>query len=135
VHLQLFLFKNFLHHVHTISYFRKINIMSVEENSSNISKPKKQTSWIWQYFKEEAREIKKGEESVNILIMKCQVKEHLSLNICGTEYVQKDLSTGNAISYLCAKHNIIQSGKVGLYAFYYIIYKFFFNFNNSVFQY
>jgi hypothetical protein len=88
VRLQLFLFKNFLRPVvHTISYFRKINIMSVEEGSSNISKPKKQTSWIWQYFKEETREIKKGEESVNILIMKCQVKEHLSLNICGTEYV------------------------------------------------
>ena len=33
--------------------------MSVEE----FNKPKKQTSWIWQYFKEETKEIIKGETS------------------------------------------------------------------------
>src|ERR1700722_7177417 len=61
---------------HTISYFRKVNIMSVEENSTKDSKPKKQTSWIWQYFKEETKEVITGEESVRILVMICQVKEN-----------------------------------------------------------
>lgn len=88
--------------------------MSVEENSTKDSKPKKQTSWIWQYFKEETKEVITGEESVRILVMICQVKENPSSNICGTEYKRKDSSTGNAISHLRAKHNITQSGKVSM---------------------
>ena len=59
--------------------------------------------------------------------MICQVKENPLSNICGTEYKRKDSSTGNAISHLRAKHNIIQSGKVNMNQFtlYYIIYAFF----------
>jgi hypothetical protein len=87
---------------------------SVEEDSSKDNKPRKLTSWIWQYFKEETKEVRKGEESVNVLIMVCQVKEDLTSNICGTEYIRKDSSTGNAISHLRSKHNIIQSGKVNI---------------------
>ena len=83
----------------------------VEEDSSNVSKPKK-VSWIWQYFKEEIKEITKEEEIIKISVIRCQVKENPSSNICGTEYNRKDSSTGNAISHLHAKHNIIQSGKV-----------------------
>jgi hypothetical protein len=60
--------------------------MSVEEDSSKVSKPKKQTSWIWQYFKEETKEIMKGEETVKVLVMICQVRGHPLSNICGTEY-------------------------------------------------
>ncbi|CAB5337003.1 unnamed protein product [Rhizophagus irregularis] len=84
---------------------------SVEEDGSKENKPRKLTSWIWQYFKEETNEVKKGEECVNVLVMVCQVKEGSSLAICGTEYVRKDSSTGNAISHLRAKHNIVQSGE------------------------
>jgi hypothetical protein len=84
--------------------------MSTEED-----KPKKQISWIWQYFKEETKEIIKGEESFNILVMTCQVKEDpSSQHICGTEYTRKSASTGNAISHLRSKHNITQSGKVSM---------------------
>ena len=83
-------------------------------DSSEVNKPKKLTSQIWQYFKEETKEIKKGEEVVNVLVMICQVKENSSSNICGTEYIRKDSSTGNAISHLRAKHNITQSGRVSL---------------------
>ena len=88
--------------------------MSVEENSTKDSKPKKQTSWIWQYFKEETKEVITGEESVRILVMIYQVKENPSSNICGTEYKRKDSSTGNAISHLRVKHNITQSEKVSM---------------------
>jgi BED zinc finger len=88
--------------------------MSVVEDSIEVSKPKKLTSWIWQYFKEETKEIRKGEESVKVLVMVCQVKNDQSSNICGTEYARKDSSTGNAISHLRAKHSITQSGKVSL---------------------
>jgi hypothetical protein len=87
-----------------------LNIMSVEE----INKPKKQTSWIWQYFKEETREITKGEETVKVLVMICQVKENPLSNICGTEYKRKDSSTGNAISHLRSKYDITQSGGVSI---------------------
>lgn len=86
--------------------------MSAEETSS-ISKPK--SSWIWQYFKVENKEIKKGEESVNVSVMICQVKKGSSSSeICGTEYIRKDSSTGNAISHLRAKHSITQPGKVSI---------------------
>ncbi|CAB4431460.1 unnamed protein product [Rhizophagus irregularis] len=85
---------------------------SVEEDGSKENKPRKLTSWIWQYFKEETKEVKKEEGCVNVLVMVCQVKEGSSLAICGTEYVRKDSSTGNAISHLRAKHNIVQSGKL-----------------------
>ena len=78
--------------------------MSVEE----LNKPKKQTSWIWQYFKEETKEIIKGEETVKVLVMICQVKENPLLNICGTEYKRIGSSTGNAISHLRSKHDITQ---------------------------
>jgi len=88
--------------------------MSVEEGSSKVNKPKKLTSWIWQYFKEEKKEIIEGEETIKVLVMQCQVKEFLSSHICGTEYNRKDSSTGNAISHLRSKHNIIQSGKVNI---------------------
>ena len=92
--------------------------MSAEEDSL-VSKPKKQTSWIWQYFKEETKEVTKGEESIKILVMTCQVKEDpLSNGICGVEYVRKGASTGNAISHLRAKHNITQSGKVNIILYY-----------------
>ena len=87
--------------------------MSVEEGSSKVNKPKKLTSWIWQYFKEETKEIIK-EESVEVLVMICQVKENPLSNICGTEYKRIGSSTGNAISHLRSKHNIIQSGKVNI---------------------
>ncbi|GES82767.1 hypothetical protein GLOIN_2v1822610 [Rhizophagus clarus] len=85
---------------------------SVEEDSFKDNKPRKLTSWIWQYFKEETKEVRKGEECINVLFMVCQVKEGLSLDICGTEYTRKNSSTGNAILYLCSKHNIVQSGKL-----------------------
>ena len=88
--------------------------MSVEEDSSQVSKPKKQTSWIWQYFKEEIREVINNEESIKISVMTCQVKENPLSKICGTEYKRKDSSTGNAISHLRAKHSITQSGKVSM---------------------
>jgi hypothetical protein len=85
--------------------------MSVEE----INKPKKQTSWIWQYFKEETKEIIKGEETVEVSVMICQVKENpFTDKICGTEYKRKDSSTGNAISHLRVKHEITQSGGVSI---------------------
>ena len=77
--------------------------MSVEEGSSKVNKPKKLTSWIWQYFKEETKEIIEGEETIKVLVMQCQVKEFLSSRICGTEYNQKDSSTGNAISNVSGK--------------------------------
>lgn len=88
--------------------------MSVEEGSSKVNKPKKQTSWIWQYFKEETKEITKAEETVKVSVMICQVKEHPSSNICGNEYNRKDSSTGNAISHLRSKHNITSFGKVNI---------------------
>jgi hypothetical protein len=88
--------------------------MSVEIDSSNVDKPKKQTSWVWQYFKEETKEITKGEEIIEILVMICQVKENSASSICGTEYIRRGSSTGNAISHLRTKHNIIQSGKVSI---------------------
>ena len=84
--------------------------MSVEE----LNKPKKQTSWIWQYFKEETKEIIKGEETVKVLVMICQVKENPLLNICGTEYKRIGSSTGNAISHLRSKHDITQSREVSI---------------------
>ncbi len=84
--------------------------MSVEE----LNKPKKQTSWIWQYFKEETKEIIKGEETVKVLVMICQVKENPLLNICGTEYKRIGSSTGNAISHLRSKHDITQSRGVSI---------------------
>jgi hypothetical protein len=103
--------------------------MSVEENTSKkISRPRKQTSWVWQYFKEEIREIvtveeggegEVGEESEGskketYLVMKCQVRETPESPICGVEYNRKDSSTGNAISHLRLKHDIIQEGKVSI---------------------
>ncbi|GBB94077.1 hypothetical protein RclHR1_02290003 [Rhizophagus clarus] len=87
---------------------------SVEEDSSKNNKPKKLTSWIWQYFKEETKEVRKGEECINVLFMVCQVKEDPSSDICDTEYARKDSSTGNAISHLRSKHNIVQSEKVNI---------------------
>lgn len=90
--------------------------MSVEEDSSKkVYKPKKQTSWIWQYFKEETKEIIiEGEETIKISIMKCYAKDNPSSRICGLEYIRKDSSTGNAIAHLRSKHNITQSGKVNI---------------------
>lgn len=85
----------------------------VVEEGSTVSKQKK-SSWIWQYFKEEVKEVIKGEETIKISVIRCQIKENPLSNICGTEYNRKDSSTGNAISHLRAKHNIIQSGKVSL---------------------
>ena len=84
--------------------------MSVEE----LNKPKKQTSWIWQYFKEETIEITKGEEIIKVLVMICQVKENPLSNICGTEYKRIGSSTGNAISHLRSKHDITQSRGVSI---------------------
>ena len=102
-----------------------MSVEIVEEDNFKNNKPK--TSWIWQYFKEETKEITKGEESIKVLVMRCQVKENPSSNICGIEYIRKGSSTGNAISHLCARHNITQSGKVSMnqFALYYIIYAFF----------
>jgi len=97
----------------------RIIIMSVEEDSSNTNKSKK--SWVWQYFNEETKEIKKGEESINALVMICQVKEDSLSEICGTEYIRKGSSTGNAISHLRAKHNITQLGNVSIIKYYMII--------------
>ncbi|GBB98887.1 hypothetical protein RclHR1_33500002 [Rhizophagus clarus] len=87
---------------------------SVEEDSSKDNKPKKLTSWIWQYFKEETKEVRKEEECINVLFMMCQVKEGLSSDICSTEYARKNSSTENIISHLHSKHNIVQSGKVNI---------------------
>jgi hypothetical protein len=95
--------------------------MSVEE--SNSKRPKKQTSWVWQYFKEVTKEkIIEGEENEEdevekketYLVMQCQVKETSSSAICGKEYTRKDASTGNAISHLRLKHDITQTGKVSI---------------------
>ena len=86
--------------------------MSIEVEEVN--KPKKQTSWIWQYFKEETKEIIKGEETIKVLVMICQVKENSLSNICGTEYKWKDSSTENAISHLRSKHDITQSERVSI---------------------
>jgi len=52
-----------------IKHTFRIIIMSVEENSSNTNKSKK--SWVWQYFNEKTKKIKKGEESINVLVMIC----------------------------------------------------------------
>lgn len=81
-----------------------------EEDSTH----KRLTSWIWQYFKEGTREVKDGEEIINIPIMICQVEDGLSSKICNIEYVRKGSSTGNAISHLRIKHNITESGKVSM---------------------
>ena len=96
-----------------------MSVEIVEEDNFKNNKPK--TSWIWQYFKEETKEITKGEESIKVLVMRCQVKENPSSNICGIEYIRKGSSTGNAISHLRARHNITQSGKVSMnqFALYY----------------
>lgn len=104
--------------------------MSVEDNSKKTSSKSKKTSWVWQYFTEETREIVKetgdnnnndernnedesmGEKMGNYSVMICQVKETPLSNICGKVYIRKDSSTGNAISHLRATHNITQAGKV-----------------------
>lgn len=95
--------------------------MSAKKNvSKKISKPRKQTSWIWQYFKEITKEIILESEEGNeekketYLVIQCQVKENSSSAICGKEYNRKDGSTGNAISHLRFKHDITQTGKVSL---------------------
>src|SRR2546421_7897262 len=99
---MIFIFKK----IFPLSILINFKIMSlVEKDSFKDNKPRKLTSWIWQYFKEEIKEVRKGKEYVNVLVMVCQVKEGLSSDICGTEYVRKDLSTGNAISHLRAKYN------------------------------
>ncbi|RGB34086.1 hypothetical protein C1646_760965 [Rhizophagus diaphanus] len=54
---------------------------SVKEDSSKENKSRKLTSWIWQYFKEETKEVKKEEECVNVLVIVCQVKEDSLLAI------------------------------------------------------
>ena len=87
-----------------------MSVKVIEEGNSRNNRTK--TSWIQQYFKEETKEIRKGEEIIKVVVMECQIKENLSSNICGTEYVRKGSSTGNAISHLRAKHNLTQSGKV-----------------------
>jgi hypothetical protein len=92
--------------------------MSTEKsNSEKATKTKKQTSWIWQYFKEITKEIIiEGEEEKKevYLVMQCQVKETPSSPICGKEYIRKDSFTGNAISHLRLKHDITQIGKVSI---------------------
>ncbi|GES82906.1 zinc finger BED domain-containing protein 4-like [Rhizophagus clarus] len=59
---------------------------SVEKDSFKDNKPRKLTSWIWQYFKKETKEVRKRKECINVLFMVYQVKESLSSDICGTEY-------------------------------------------------
>ncbi|RGB21479.1 hypothetical protein C1646_777915 [Rhizophagus diaphanus] len=90
--------------------------MSVDK--VKIIKPKRQISWVWQYFKEVTKEIilesEEGEDDEErqketYLIMQCQVKETPSSAICGKEYIQKDAFTGNAISHLRLKHDITQT--------------------------
>jgi hypothetical protein len=44
---------------------------SVEKDSFKEHKPRKLTSWIWQHFKEETREVRKEKESINVLVMIC----------------------------------------------------------------
>ena len=106
-----------------------MSVYSVEDISKKTSKSKK-TSWVWQYFTEETREITKetgnnnnndernnedegvGEKMGNYSVMICQVKETPLSNTCGKVYIRKDSSTGNAISHLRSTHNITQAGKV-----------------------
>ncbi|CAB4431110.1 unnamed protein product [Rhizophagus irregularis] len=74
--------------------------MSVNKNQ--IIRSRRQTSWVWQYFKEVTKEIilenEEGEDDEErkketYLVMQCQVKETPSSAICGKEYIRKDAST------------------------------------------
>ncbi|CAG8741368.1 7274_t:CDS:2, partial [Racocetra fulgida] len=47
-----------------------------------------------------------NEETEKVLVMVCQYKDTPTSPSCGTTYIRKDSSTGNAISHLRSKHDI-----------------------------
>lgn len=87
-------------------------------NSSNKKKLKNvlsrtRNSWIWRYFEQQELEIEvesteqeNSEKKEKVMVIVCQYKKTSTSPPCGTTYLKKDFSTGNAISNLRSKHNI-----------------------------
>ncbi|CAG8699769.1 25818_t:CDS:1, partial [Racocetra persica] len=85
-----------------------------KKTKSEINRAK--NSWIWNYFELKELEIVKdtsedshndsNEEIEKVLIIVCQYKDTPTSPPCGTTYIRKDSSTGNAISHLRSKHDI-----------------------------
>lgn len=87
-------------------------------NSPNKKKSKNvlsrtRTSWIWRYFEQQELEVEventeqeNSEKKEKVTVIVCQYKETPTSPPCGTTYIRKDSSTGNAISHLRSKHNI-----------------------------
>jgi hypothetical protein len=88
-------------------------------NSSDKNKPKTvlsrtKNSWIWRYFELKELEVTEDiedteqntEKNKKVMVMVCNYKETLTSPPCGTTYIRKTSSTGNAISHLRSKHDI-----------------------------
>ncbi|PKK57297.1 hypothetical protein RhiirC2_798295 [Rhizophagus irregularis] len=67
------------------------------------------SSWTLKTMENEEGEDDEERKKETYLVMQCQIKETPSSAICGKEYIQKDASTGNAISHLRLKYDVTQT--------------------------
>jgi hypothetical protein len=64
-------------------------------------------SWIWRYFEQQELEVEESSgKKEKVAVIVCKYKETSTSQPCGTRYIRKGSSTGNAISHLRSKHNI-----------------------------